>query len=109
MDEGLVLGSCCICLKEDETVGNMIGLHFEAPVPGTGWGCSKCGKPSDGALTVVCDQCLEDHQDKIDTAVKHVIKGWPGKKKRVAIKDVDQKKRFEHDMSLHADEVAHLN
>lgn len=98
-------GPCCICEKDDDTVRNVIALNFRAPTPKTGWGCAKCGRPSNGALVIVCDQCMEDHDKKIDTAIKFVIRDFPAKKQRMAIENIDVSQRFEHDMSQHTDEL----
>lgn len=34
-------------------------LEYKAPTPGTGWGCRECGLEQDGALAVLCDDCIE--------------------------------------------------
>jgi hypothetical protein len=77
MDDELDLGACCAC-GGTENVRNLICLDAKAPVPGTGWGCAVCGLPADGALTVVCDRCL-------DLKIPHilVIDGLPVNKRRV--------------------------
>lgn len=103
------LGACCICEKNDETVINVIALHFRAPILGTGWGCFKCGMPNNGALVVICDECMETYDGKIDTSIKFIVSGYPAKRKRIPIELVDVKDRFQHDMAQHVDEVAHLN
>ncbi len=97
------LGACCICEKNDATVVNVLAMHFRAPIDGTGWGCSQCKRPSNGALAVICDECMEKYEGKIDTSLKFVIKGYPAKRKRIAIELVDTSIRFEHDMSQHKD------
>lgn len=51
------LGLCCYC--ERDGARNILNLPFEAPVLGTGWGCRDCGVPFDGAISVVCDACLD--------------------------------------------------
>ena len=82
------LGACCICEKNDDTVIKVLAMHFRAPVDGTGWGCFQCKRPSNGALVVVCDECLETYDGKIDTSLKFVINGYPAKRKRIAIAQV---------------------
>jgi hypothetical protein len=33
-------------------------LSLRAPVAGTGWGCAVCGLPMDGAIALLCEDCL---------------------------------------------------
>jgi len=55
------LGSCCGC-GTHEGVNNTVMLPYRAPVPGKGWGCFVCGLPLDGAIAVLCDECLTKNQ-----------------------------------------------
>jgi hypothetical protein len=50
------LGPCCACKRGGAR--NLLMLDRKAPVPGTGWGCVICDLPSDGAVAVMCDECL---------------------------------------------------
>ena len=88
------LGSCCACGKEGREVRNIIMLDLKAPVPGTGWGCVVCGLPSDGAVAVVCDSCLENHEP-----IRYACKGYAGQNVRVPVESLTEK--FEHDCSRH--------
>ena len=72
------VGACCACGRSDREVRNIIALAFRAPVPGTGWGCVVCGLPSDGAIAVVCDQCLE-----LDAPIVEVCNGYATNGKRL--------------------------
>jgi len=78
-EEPLDLGTCCGCGCTGETVQNLIMLQKKAPVPGTGWGCVVCGVPSDGAVAVVCNDCLRRD------VIKEVIYGYPTEKKRYSL------------------------
>lgn len=59
IDPDLDLGRCCACGRTGPTVRNLLSLDRRAPVPGTGWGCFVCHLPSDGAIAVLCDACVE--------------------------------------------------
>lgn len=39
---------------------NVAMLDQKAPIPETGWGCFQCGLPQNGALAVLCDDCIEN-------------------------------------------------
>lgn len=49
---------CGSCGEVKTTVRNMLCLPMRAPTPGKGWGCVVCGLPADGALTLLCDDCI---------------------------------------------------
>ena len=65
-----------------------------APVPGTGWGCLVCGLPNDGAIAVVCDNCLE-----AETEILEVCHGHPHEGRRMALSVINEP--FEHDPAKH--------
>ncbi|MBE9050663.1 hypothetical protein IQ243_09595 [Nostocales cyanobacterium LEGE 11386] len=97
-EEILDLGMCCGCGCTGETVRNIITLEKKAPVPGTGWGCLVCGLPSDGAVAVVCDDCLallQQHQD----ILTHAVHGYPTEKGRCDIASLTGE--FKHKNILH--------
>ncbi len=94
------LGSCCSCGKKGRTVRNIICLHWRAPVPGTGWGCAQCNLPGDGAIAVLCDECLEKKREP-----KFVCSGYPGIDRRLPFEHLD-KTPFDHDLSKHPEELA---
>ncbi|MBW4556396.1 MAG: hypothetical protein KME59_10730 [Trichormus sp. ATA11-4-KO1] len=92
-EESLDLGTCCSCGCTGETVRNIITLEKKAPVPGTGWGCLVCGLPSDGAITVVCDDCLA-LMDRRQDVIKEVVYGYATEKKRYSINGLTEE--FKH-------------
>jgi hypothetical protein len=51
------LGTCCACGEAPSD--GIVLLPGKAPKPGTGWGCSTCKLPSDGAMAVICQACLQ--------------------------------------------------
>ncbi|WP_445630416.1 hypothetical protein [Nostoc sp. DSM 114167] len=57
-EEPLDLGACCGCGTTNSLVRNILTLHKKALVPGTGWECFICGIPANGAIAVICDDCL---------------------------------------------------
>lgn len=97
-DTALDLGACCACRKRDATVRNIMMLQTPAPVPGTGWGCIVCGLPSDGAIAVVCDACLEAELPILDVCV-----GYASHDERVSSTTLAG--TFEHNLALHAAEM----
>ena len=59
--EGLVLGACCNCGRQDESVRNIIFVDMRSPEPGIGcWGCLICDLDQAGAVAVLCDECMEN-------------------------------------------------
>lgn len=60
-EEPLDLGACCGCGCNQAQ--NILTLGKKALIPGTGWGCVVCGLPFDGAIAVVCDDCLVQIQE----------------------------------------------
>lgn len=92
------LGPCCACGKTGPTVRHIVALPYKAPQPGTGWGCSVCELPLDGAFAVVCDHCMQVH-----TPLQFVVDGLVADKGRVPIDQVS--KPFQHDNLRHAGEI----
>jgi len=96
--EALPTGTCCMCLKEeDATVRNFITIEKRAPVPGTGWGCVVCRLPSDGAVAVVCDECLPKLE--AGEGLKEVILGFPAYRERFPYEKLQGD--FKHTQELH--------
>ncbi len=89
------LGPCCAC-KGTRAVRNIIALPFEGPVPGTGWGCVQCGLPANGAVAVVCDECLESNAERVE-----ICYGYPGDKGRTPMPAEASRIAFDHDLSKH--------
>ena len=96
-DDPIDLGACCACRRAGQTVRNIITLPVRAPVPGKGWGCMVCHLPSDGAVAVVCDACLEAGAPIID-----VCHGYPKANMRTARASLHE--AFDHDMRFHEGE-----
>ena len=69
-----------------------------APEPGKGWACLQCGLAPNGAVVVVCNQCL-DAQKPYEFAVS----GYPAEDKRVPFWTLSG--NHQHDMSRHLDET----
>jgi hypothetical protein len=90
----LDFGPCCCC-GGTQRVRNFVTLNRRAPVPGKGWGCVVCGLPLDGALYVVCDQCLET-----EARPREVIYGYPAEKRRAPI-ELLSPEPFKHRTEFH--------
>lgn len=89
------LGPCCACGKEGPDVRNILCLHQKGPTPGKGWGCFTCGLPPDGAVAVLCDDCLANAAVEI----RFVCLGWP-REGRIPIEDLPFEP-FDHNMAYH--------
>ncbi|MBD1864198.1 MULTISPECIES: hypothetical protein [Trichocoleus] len=92
-------GACCACRQEGSTVRNFVSLTKRALVPGTGWGCIVCNLPSDGALAVICDECLAKSAEIQDTC-----HGYAATKERSPLAALTED--FDHDHALHEAEIA---
>jgi len=102
MDEGQDLhdfGTCCVCEVESTDVNNFVMLPYKAPVPGTGWGCFVCDMDSDGAMSVMCTECLMK-LNHFEVEIKFVIDGFPKNKKRKPLENY-LKIPFMHNPELH--------
>lgn len=97
-DDPRDFGPCCACGATGPTVRNLLMIERRAPVPGTGWGCVVCGLPADGAVAVLCDQC-------IDTRVspRQACLGYPASLERMPIDELTEP--FTHDAARHRDEL----
>jgi hypothetical protein len=96
-DDPIDLGSCCACRKSGPTVRNIITLPVRSPTPGFGWGCFVCNLPSDGAVAVLCDACLERGMPILD-----VCHGYPKENMRMSRESC--REAFDHDPARHEDE-----
>lgn len=94
MEEKLDLGPCCAC-GGTENVRNVMMLDRKGPTPGKGWGCFVCDLPLDGAVAVLCDDCLEAKAE-----IRFVCGGYPSQDGRVLIEDLPDGP-FGHDLSVH--------
>lgn len=90
------LGSCCICGGMDG-VKNICMLSFKAKTPGFGWGCFKCGLPQDGAVAVLCDDCIAKYQN--GTPIKYAVDGYPFENRRIPFDELVEP--FNCDLSKH--------
>lgn len=96
-----LLGACCNCGIEDETVRNIIMLNQRSPEPGIGcWGCFACDLEQAGAVAVLCDACLEESNGQ----PKSICLGSPADNRRLDVKQLDPAV-FDHDLSRHKDET----
>lgn len=91
------LGRRCIC--ETRTgVTNIVIIERRAPVAGTGWGCVVCGLPSDGAVAVLCDRCMElVHAGAVPI---FVCRGYAGDDQRAPYTEVSREV-FAHNDEAH--------
>ncbi|MCV3215115.1 hypothetical protein OGM63_16610 [Plectonema radiosum NIES-515] len=93
-EEPLDLGACCACGKT-EKVENILTINKRAPIPGTGWSCVVCGLPYDGAVTVMCDDCVVGNKEP-----KEVCYGYVKDKKRIsytALSEEEFNHNFQHE------------
>ena len=94
------LGPCCACGEEGSSaaVRNIVMLEQKAPVAGTGWMCLVCGLPPDGAVAVVCDQCLalQEHGRR---PIRFAVSGYPASGERVPVEYLAGE--HAHDLSRH--------
>ena len=87
------LGPCCNCGRVDG-VRNIVMLSRRGPTPGRGWGCVVCGLPLDGAIAVMCDDCVGVGEPKF------VCSGYPVTPGRVPFNELSPE-RFDHDPAKH--------
>lgn len=96
------LGSCCACMGF-KRVRNIICQPVKAPTKGNGcWGCVQCDLPSEGAVSVECDDCLESGAE-----ILWACNGSPGDDKRVLLSDLQEPHK--HDLRKHPEETARFN
>lgn len=69
-DDVQLSGPCCAC-RRNLFLRHVILMGFRGPVPGRGWGCQVCGLPENGAIAVVCDECMA-----LDAPIVDVCSGW---------------------------------
>lgn len=97
-EDPIDLGECCGCGCTGESVHNIVALNYRAPTPGTGWGCTICLLLADGAIAVICDECLEKFKNG-DDILKKAISGYALRKGRCDIKTLNES--FRHLDILH--------
>lgn len=91
-------GPCCCCERPIRGVVNILMLDLRAPIAGTGWGCATCDLPPDGAIAVVCLDCL-------GLKPRFVVNGFVGGAKRTKIGALGEP-RFAHDAASHLEDFA---
>jgi hypothetical protein len=96
-DGGADLGPCCIC-ETRVGVTNILMLQRRAPIAGHGWGCVVCNLPSDGAVVVLCDGCMELFE--AGAAPLFVCKGYPRTEGRMPMTEFHGAP-FHHDDTIH--------
>lgn len=92
MSEEHDLGTCCRCEMADG-VRNIIMLPFKAPIAGHGWGNALTNLPADGAVAVVCDDCLQKYQSDETpglVSLKFACRGYPGLEGRIPIEELTE-------------------
>jgi hypothetical protein len=87
------VGPCCAC-GGTRDVRNVLMLHLKAPVPRTGWGCFVCGLANDGALAVICDDCLSHAREATEAAL-----GFLTDRRRIPVSEL--RGHHDHDLSKH--------
>lgn len=87
------LATCCSC-GGAEGVRNVMMMNRRAPQPGKGWGCVVCHLPADGAVAVLCDDCVNG--EKI---IKFVCAGYATEDGRVPW-DALAPDHFDHDPNV---------
>ena len=91
-----MLGACCNCGRQGESVRNLLCVDMRSPEPGIGcWGCLTCDLPQAGALAVLCDRCMVVH----NATPWNVCLGSPGDDRRMPVSELSEP--FEHDAAKH--------
>ena len=85
------LGPCCVC---ESTVGvtSMVMLPVKGMMPGHGWGCVVCGLRANGAVAVLCGECIRKQP-------VYACRGYPGTDGRIPVADLRTPQM--HDASKH--------
>jgi len=94
------LGTCCGCQQPIQGVPHLIMLDIEAPIAGTGWGCYLCHLPNNGALAVVCNECLISQ-----SMLFEVIYGYPESKQRLRFVNMEEPMTPFHHKANHRPQV----
>lgn len=89
-------GPCCAC-GQFQKMNALVVVDKRRPTPGHGWGCVVCGLPMDGAIAVVCDECVEQRAE-----IRWVCADYPLSPGRVEITALTEP--FQHDRSRHLPE-----
>lgn len=76
---------------------NIMMLSLKGLRPGEGWGCVTCDLAFDGALAVVCDDCLKHERPLV-----FVVDGYLSRMKRAKYEELFEP--FDHDLAKHREE-----
>lgn len=49
---------CCACEKQDASVCNVVCMPFKGPIGFAGWGCFVCDLEPNGAVAILCNDCI---------------------------------------------------
>jgi len=96
MDDEEDFGPCCVC-EGFENVRNIVMLDKKNLELGSGWGCLVCHLAMDGALAVVCDDCID-----AEAAPRFAVVGYLANKQRVKIEELTIEHK--HDMRFHLED-----
>ena len=90
-------GCCCIC-ESTQNVNNLIQLDYKVESE-SGWGCVRCGLKMEGAIAIICDDCVETHgkSEDLEAKIKLLMNGI----KRIPAPPVAARVPHEHDLSRH--------
>lgn len=100
-DEIRFVGPCCACRRTDVPLRNVVCMTFRVPESalGKGWGCVECAIPADGALAVVCDECMAAERPIVDVCAGYVKE--PARAAAEPLRPIP----WEHIRAFHGDEV----
>lgn len=92
-DNFVVFGPCCAC-GQVLPLTTILLLDKLAPTPEQGWGCVQCDLPMNGAIALVCEQCVGNLAD-----VRYACAGYPTNPARVPLERLSGEHK--HDLSRH--------
>ena len=99
MNPSEMLGSCCNCGRQGESVRNIIFVDMRSPEPGIGcWGCLVCDLEQAGAVAVLCDECLATSKG----VPLNVCLGSPADNRRLPRSELTEP--FDHDLAKHKEQ-----
>lgn len=95
-DPTIIHGPCCVC-EQVTDLHDIVMLPVKASTPGKGWGCFTCGLDVDGAIAVVCSDCIL-RPDLPE--IRFACAGYPSDPGRVPRADLQIP--HEHNKGIHA-------
>lgn len=75
-------------------VRNVIMVVRKVLEPGSTWNCFVCKPDGQGAIVVVCDECLQKRKE-----MKFAVVGYVAEKRPIRIEQLTES--FDHHMELH--------